>query len=127
MFDLFPFRLLQEAASTGLPVVRHLFLHYPHDPTVQRLTYEQFLVGDQILFAPVLDPGTARVKVYLPGGEVWQHVWSGERYRLDTSEGLGGFVEVEVPMGFPAAFVRDGSGVGRRFCDNLREQGLIQY
>ncbi|OMO50813.1 Glycoside hydrolase, family 31 [Corchorus capsularis] len=40
-----------------LPICRHLFLHYPDDEHVQRLSYQQFLVGSEILVVPVLDKG----------------------------------------------------------------------
>lgn len=120
--DASPPPVVQEAASTGLPVCRHLFLHYPADPNVHRLVYEQFLVGDQILVAPVLDPGTSRVRVYLPGGQTWEHVWSGRTFAATTS---GEFVVIDAPLGLPAVFVRGGSEVGHRFRENLREQGVL--
>ena len=44
-WEFYRARLVGEAARTGLPVARHLFLHYPADERVQALTYQQFLVG----------------------------------------------------------------------------------
>ena len=54
-----PYRmeLVKEASETGLPVVRHPFIHYPNDPEVLGLEY-QFMVGPELMVAPVLDPGT---------------------------------------------------------------------
>ena len=48
--------LVKEASETGLPVVRHPFIHYPNDPEVPGLEY-QFMVGTELMVAPVLDPG----------------------------------------------------------------------
>jgi alpha-glucosidase len=84
-----PYRrqLVDEAAATGHPVVLHLFLHYPEDLTARKLRHEAFLVGSELLVAPVLDPGVEKVRVYLPAGR-WVHVWSDR-------------VTVEAPMGRP--------------------------
>src|SRR5215203_4933150 len=75
-----PYRmeLVKEASETGLPVVRHPFIHYPNDPEVLGLKY-QYLVGTDLMVAPVLDPGRDTVDVYLPEGK-WVHLWTGERY-----------------------------------------------
>ncbi|XP_078428763.1 uncharacterized protein LOC144701004 isoform X1 [Wolffia australiana] len=106
-------QLVKEASKRGLPVVRHLFLHYPEDERVHRLSYEQFLVGTEIMVAPVLDQGRREVEVYFPRGDgrPWRHVWSGRLLRSEA--------RVEAPLGYPAVFVRDGSPVGDEFLKNL--------
>jgi alpha-glucosidase len=103
--------LIREASATGAPVARHLFLHYPDDPVTWTLTHEEFLLGSELLVAPVLDPGRDRVRVYLPAGR-WVHAWSGQGYG-DPARGT--WVTVSAPIGEPAAFHRDGSAVGARF------------
>ncbi len=117
-----PYRkdLVREAAETGLPVVRHPFIHYPEDSEVYGLEY-QFMVGSELMVAPVLDPGEEAVEVYLPAGR-WVHVWSGEGY---GSPGSGVRVSVEAPIGEPAVFYRKGSGAGEDFRDELRVEGLL--
>jgi alpha-glucosidase len=116
-------RLVAEAATDGLPVVRHLFLHYPDDPNVLELD-RQFLVGRDLLVAPVLDPGRDRVEVYLPAGSgTWIHLWSGD----DFEAGQGSWIEVEAPLGQPAAFYRQDSAVGVELVDELRGAGLLFY
>jgi alpha-glucosidase (family GH31 glycosyl hydrolase) len=81
-----PYRmeLVEEAAETDLPVVRHPFIHYPDDPEVYDLEYQfmvgsEFMVGQEFMVAPMLDPGRRTVEVYLPAGR-WVHLWSGKRY-----------------------------------------------
>ena len=46
--------LVDEAARTGHPVVRHPFLEFPEDPNTFDLRY-QFLLGSELMVAPVLD------------------------------------------------------------------------
>ncbi len=57
------------ATKTGLPVLRHLFLYDHEDPATYAVE-DQYLLGDDLLIAPVLTAGTKR-DIYLPRGE-WQ-------------------------------------------------------
>ncbi|KAG5555986.1 hypothetical protein RHGRI_006576 [Rhododendron griersonianum] len=115
-------QLVKEASQKGIPVCRHLFLHYPHDEYVHNLSYEQFLVGEEILVAPVLDKGKKNVKVYFPLGETcsWKHIWTGNLYTKQGSEAW-----VEAPVGYPAIFVKAGSLVGETFLKYLREYDVL--
>ena len=117
-----PYRmeLVEVAAETGLPVVRHPFIHYPDDPEVYGLEY-QFMVCPDLMVAPVLDPGQRTVKVYLPAGR-WVHLWSGEEY---GSPERGVYETVPAPIGEPAVFYEEGSKAGRRFEEELRRRGLL--
>ncbi len=116
-------RLVAEAAETGLPVVRHLFVHYPDDPNVYGISYEEFLVGSELLVAPVLDPGRGEVEVYLPRGR-WVHLWTGEVY--GSTDGDGGLtVTVSAPIGQPAVFFAEGSAAGLELVRNLEAEGLL--
>ncbi len=72
IYDLF-----YQGEKTGLPVMRPLILHYEDDPQVRSLNGE-FLVGEQILAAPVLEQGVVKKIVYLPEG-IWYDFWTGER------------------------------------------------
>ncbi|CDP09576.1 unnamed protein product [Coffea canephora] len=114
-------QLIKEASLKGLPVCRHLFLHYPDDERVHSFTYEQFLVGTEILVVPVLDKGKETVKAYFPAGEscLWKHIWTGNLYSHGTE------AWIEAPIGNPAVFVKDGSLVGETFLKNLQEYSLL--
>ncbi|HEY9747630.1 MAG TPA: TIM-barrel domain-containing protein, partial [Allocoleopsis sp.] len=63
------YHLGREAYETGLPLCRPLYLHCPDDPAA----YEQptqYLLGDRVLVAPVVEAGGYR-SVYLPAGGWW--------------------------------------------------------
>lgn len=115
-------QLVKEASQKGLPICRHLFLHYPNDKHVHSLSYHQFLVGTEILVVPVLDKGKQNVKAYFPEGETysWKHVWSGKLFTEEGSEAW-----VEAPLGYPAVFIKDGTFVGETFLENLRKFGIL--
>ncbi|KAB2046814.1 hypothetical protein ES319_A13G001600v1 [Gossypium barbadense] len=114
--------LVKEAAQKGSPVCRHLFLHYPNDERVQSLSYEQFLVGSEILVVPVLHKGKKNVKVHFPVGETcsWQHIWTGKTYQKQGCQAW-----VEAPLGYPAVFVKVGSIVGETFLRNLKNFDIL--
>jgi alpha-glucosidase len=118
-----PYRrqLVQEAAESGLPVVRHPFIHYPADSNVYGISYQQFMVGSEFMVAPVLDEGQTKARLYLPAGE-WVHLWSGQRYG-NINKGV--YIEVNAPLGKPAIFYRAGSTVGENFVTALKAQGLL--
>lgn len=71
IYDLF-----YKGQETGLPIMRPLVLHYPDDPEVRNMNGE-FLVGESMLVAPVLEQGATKKIVYLPEG-MWYDYWTGE-------------------------------------------------
>lgn len=116
--------MIQEAAAVGMPVVRHLFLHYPEDKYVQTIVYKQFLVGSEILVVPVLDKGHTQVQAYFPSGDVWEHVWTCHQYRAPATQGLK--VWVQAPLGYPAVFVKKDSWVRQQFIHNLEKENILE-
>ncbi len=67
---------VREAHTTGLPIVRAMFLHYADDPqAVPR--GDQYLWGRDILVAPVTARAAASRRVYLPHGR-WCDFWTNE-------------------------------------------------
>lgn len=55
------------ASKEGIPVMRPMFLEYPEDEVCYE-TGDQYLFGDDILFAPITKRGQVVRKVYLPEG-----------------------------------------------------------
>ncbi len=91
---------MEEHTQKGWPILRHLYLHYPHDPNTYRLPY-QFLVGADLLVLPVIEKSQNKVKGYFPEGK-WQHIWTKKIY-----EGSN-WHTVDAPLGQPAAFIKVG-------------------
>ena len=78
---LYPYlsALAVKAAETGMPMVRPLFFQYPEEEECY-LINDEYLLGPDILVAPVLDKGVSQRSVYLPAG-LWKDYWSGDLYR----------------------------------------------
>jgi hypothetical protein len=71
-------RLWREAVRTGMPVARPLWLAYPGEAEAARQD-QQWLLGDDVLAAPVVEQGATGRAVWFPPG-CWQHPESGERF-----------------------------------------------
>ncbi|MCL6598576.1 MAG: alpha-glucosidase [Alicyclobacillus macrosporangiidus] len=110
--DLAPYReqLMREAQATGAPVDRPMFYQFPDDPKAFDITYQEFMLGPDVLIAPVTAPGQTQVHVHLPKGR-WVHVWTGRVYDMPA----GGDIEIEAPIGQPAVFYTAGSNVAACF------------
>jgi alpha-D-xyloside xylohydrolase len=76
--SLFPYlyTFAQQASRTGLPIMRHLMLAWPNDPNTYIAEYE-YLLGDRILVAPVIEQGAASRRLYLPKGS-WVDYWDAQ-------------------------------------------------
>ena len=76
--------LCAEAYQTGVPSVRGLVLEYPDDPvTWGEDTRYEFLLGTDILVAPVFKPEDKRDSIYFPAG-TWIDFWDGTQFEGNT-------------------------------------------
>ena len=91
---------VEENALEGKPVIRPIFLHYAEDPFFS--CKDEYLLGRDLLVAPILEEGATNRKVVLPSDD-WIHLFTGEEYAL------GGKHLVEAPLGSPAVFYRKAS------------------
>lgn len=77
------------ASEKGYPIMRPMFFDYPEDEVCYTLG-DQYLFGDDILFAPITEQGVTKRKVYLPEGE-WvlardNTLYKGGQYYTVTAE-----------------------------------------
>ncbi|MCP4804573.1 MAG: hypothetical protein GY913_29720 [Proteobacteria bacterium] len=90
--------LAEQAEDAGTPIVRHLMLEFPDDPEVWPLS-DQYLLGPDLLVAPMLVEGADEREVYLPEG-TWFDVWTGA-----STDGPG-WITASGPIGSPPVFSR---------------------
>jgi len=78
------YTLCHEASETGVPAVRALVLEYPTDPVaLGNTTRYEFLLGKNLLVAPVYRDEEKRDSIYLPRGK-WFDYWDGTVYEGKT-------------------------------------------
>lgn len=106
-YSLMPllYSLFRESAETGMPIIRPLLLEYPEDSNVANLC-DQFLLGDQLLVAPVYRPDTFHRVVYLPEGN-WFDYKTGEK-----REGGRHFM-AHAPLDTLPLYVKEGAIIAR--------------
>jgi alpha-glucosidase (family GH31 glycosyl hydrolase) len=78
-YQLLPYlySAVAETHATGLPLMRSLWLAYPNDPKAAAID-NQYLWGESILVAPVLEAGATHRTTYLPAGQWWDY-WTNQR------------------------------------------------
>jgi alpha-D-xyloside xylohydrolase len=100
-YRLMPYVYAQakECCEKGLPMVRALFVEFPHDAG-SWLVEDEYLFGSQVLVAPMMESGTER-NVYLPAGK-WIDYQTGKIYE-------GGWHNIQIGSIPAIILVRDGS------------------
>lgn len=88
-YRLMPYVYAQakECTEKGLPMLRALFVEFPHDPGAWKVD-DEYLFGSQILVAPLLESGMTGRTVYLPEGK-WidyqtEKVYEGGWHRIEA-------------------------------------------
>jgi alpha-glucosidase/alpha-D-xyloside xylohydrolase len=69
----------EQAHRSGVPAIRPLWLLHPDDEKALQIT-DQYMWGDHILVAPVIERAATQRSVYLPAGEWWDF-WTNHRNR----------------------------------------------
>jgi len=102
-YSLMPYlyTALEEAHRTGVPPFRPLLLNYQDDPSTYNLD-DQFMVGNDLLVAPIMKPDVTRRLVYLPSGS-WYDYWTNKKYAGGT------MISVDAPLDVVPMFVRAGA------------------
>ena len=89
----------RRSTETSRPLMRALCFDWPHDPAIWGFPYE-YLLGDDLLVAPVTEPGTTSLEVYLPAGR-WIDARTGAAF---TGPRL---LRCDVPLGSIPVFIRE--------------------
>lgn len=123
-YNLLPYQynLQQEAASTGVSPMRHLVSEFPDDERVYDID-DEFMLGDALLIAPVLEDYVDTRKCYLPRGR-WFDLFTGEAFE-------GGEHEIRLKRESIPVFMRDNACVpfnlsGGKLCSDVGN-GLNEY
>ena len=92
---------VHECATTNIPIMRALWLHFPDDLKAVACS-DEYLWGMSVLVAPVVEKGATTRRVYLPRG-AWYDFW--------TEELIEGGREISRPVDIETTplYVRAGS------------------
>lgn len=93
--------LLENAHTAGVPALRPLFFNYPADERTKQIN-DEVMIGDSVLFAPVVRQGQVSRAVYLPEG-TWVNYFTKEVY-TGGKEYL-----IDMPLEATGIFVKAGA------------------
>jgi len=91
---------IQECLRNGTPPMRHMWEAYPALDRSEDI-HDQFMLGSELLVAPVVVAGQTSRQVVFPDLEKWVHLFSGEEYGSGTHK-------VDAPLGSPPVFYKKG-------------------
>jgi alpha-D-xyloside xylohydrolase len=126
-YSLLPYlwQVAGDVEHSGLPMMRPLALEFPDDPFAASID-DQFLLGRDLLVAPILDDQmrTVRRRIHFPPGR-WHRFGTGHgdsdaaHDSAGSTEAIDGPADVwvEVPIGEMPVFVRDGATIPRVHVD----------
>ncbi|XP_057550322.1 probable glucan 1,3-alpha-glucosidase [Amaranthus tricolor] len=101
------YTLFKEANTTGVPLMRPLWMEFPTDETTFN-NDEAFMVGNSIFVQGVYSEKAKHTSVYLPGGQYWYDMRTGTAYK-------GGVTyKLEVSDESVPAFQRAGTIISRK-------------
>lgn len=96
------YTLFYQHEKTGEPVMRPLWYEFPDDSQTY-LINDQYMVGPDVLVAPVVKEGMRTRGIYLPKGAEWIDWWTGEKYESGKTHYL------KTPLERLPIFVRVGA------------------
>jgi alpha-glucosidase len=106
-YTLLPYlwQLFEQASALHQPILRPTFYEFPDDEACFADS-DDFMVGDALLVAPVVQAGDTTRRVYLPvGPAAWYDFDSGERFAA------GQWHTVPAPLGRLPLFARAGAAI----------------
>lgn len=94
--------MMWQCNKTGAPLLRPLLFNYQNDRETYEINYE-FMCGDNILVAPVVEQGAKVKTVYLPKGDIWVDYWTGKEHKG------GQYIIKAAPLDTCPIFIKGGS------------------
>ncbi|MEE4258188.1 MAG: TIM-barrel domain-containing protein [Bacteroidales bacterium] len=90
------------ANAEGTPIVRPLFYEFPEDSITYDLVNE-YMFGENMLVAPVIEQGQETIQVYLPSDANWYDYWDNDYYKG------GQWIEMKTNLETIPIFIKAGS------------------
>ncbi|KAJ4965777.1 hypothetical protein NE237_017626 [Protea cynaroides] len=88
-YTLLPYfyTLFRQANTSGIPVVRPLWMEFPEDEATFN-NDEAFMVGNSLLVQGIYTENAKHASVYLPGGQSWYDLRTGITYKGGVTHNL---------------------------------------
>lgn len=99
-YKLMPYIFAQAnmAAICGWPMLKAMFLNHPDDPAMWNLE-DQYMFGEDMLIAPIMEENTVARNVYLPKGKwidyLTNDIYEGDQWIMISAQAIPGIVLVK--------------------------------
>jgi alpha-D-xyloside xylohydrolase len=114
----YSFELAKQAAQTGMPIARPLFLLYPEQQQTWG-DWQTYMYGPDILVSAIWEKGKTRHSLYLPAGEKWIDAWDKEKI-YDGGQNI----TIDAPVHKIPIFVRQSSAMNLGDLNALYDESL---
>jgi len=114
----YSFELAKEAAKTGMPIARPLFLIYPDQPQTWN-DWQTYMYGPDILVSAIWEKRKTQHSLYLPGGVKWVDAWDKNKI-YDGGQNI----TVDTPLYKMPIFIRQGSVIDLGDLNALYDESL---
>ncbi|MFA5805581.1 MAG: glycoside hydrolase family 31 protein [Melioribacteraceae bacterium] len=121
-YKLIPFwyNEFYNSSQTGLPIMRSMFVNYPKDENCYRNEAQyQFMIGENLLVAPVLLSTDRFKKFYLPDGKWYD--WNGNKIVAG-----GQWSVIEVPLNKIPLYIKEGGMIPMQEVQNYIGEKKIE-
>ena len=120
-YQLLPYlyNAFQDATKTGKPVQQPLVYHFQEDQNTYNIS-DQYMFGDNMMLAPVVNAGQTSREVYLPEGETWVDFNTKAEFKG------GQTITVQAPLETMPIFVKKNSIIPTREIQQYTGQNKLQ-
>ncbi len=121
-YKLIPFwyNEFYNAAQTGLPIMRSMFVNYQNDENCySRNAQYQFMIGENLLVAPVVNSTESTKRLYLPEGKWYD--WNGNKIVVG-----GQWSVIEVPLDKTPLYIKEGGMIPMQEVQNYIGEKKIE-
>ena len=123
-YALLPFwyTVFQEAETTGMPVMRMMWMQYPKTEGLFGID-DQYLIGSDLLVKPVVSAGVTETQVLFPTDDIWYDAESLDLVSSTVKAESIKSIKVSSPIDTIPVFQRGGSIIARKL--RLRRSSML--
>lgn len=120
-YELMPYLYNQfkKSADNGQPVQQPLVYQFQDDAKTYNIE-DQYMFGDSLMLAPVVQEGQTSREVYLPAGETWVDYWTGKEYDGNQT------ITVNADLGMLPIFVKNNSIIPRQEVEQYTDEKKLE-
>lgn len=111
--NILPYIYCQSKTSSksGIPLMRAMFIECPEDPVCSDM-WDQYMFGDNMLIAPIVEEDMSSRKVYLPKG-IWKDFFTGLTFEGES------FIDVKAELGEIPVYIKQNSIIPLNLSDEV--------